>query len=142
MTSLPKSVSAVLIHPEMTTTMILTVSRKKGDSNTEKHSPLNDFGLPGGKVEEDESTTDALEREVHEETGFLIDTTSARHVFSDVSKGFRCHSYLVTSWAGQLGSSEPATIAWVTPDVVQEDDMRFSNYNRKLFHTLDETGHI
>ncbi|MFD3157340.1 NUDIX hydrolase [Haloimpatiens sp. FM7330] len=49
-------------------------------------SPDRGWEIPGGQVEEGESLTDALKREVKEETGIYIEVGNLKVVYSNVTK--------------------------------------------------------
>lgn len=80
-------------------------------------SPRRDWEFPGGQVEEGESLTDALRREVLEETGVTVTAGALVGVYSNVKShivmfGFRCD--LV---GGDLTpSAESTEVAWVERD--------------------------
>lgn len=49
-------------------------------------SPDRGWEIPGGQVEEGESLTDALKREVKEETGIYIEVGNLKTVYSNITK--------------------------------------------------------
>ena len=84
---------------------ILSVTRK----DTGEHS------APGGKVEPGETVVEAMQREVHEETGVHVNGWLLVHEGLHES-GRRVFSCLVTRWTGEPVAREPGTsVAWVEP---------------------------
>ncbi|MEX1005178.1 MAG: NUDIX domain-containing protein [Acidimicrobiia bacterium] len=75
----------------------------------------NVWDLPGGHVEDGETATDALTRELAEELGIGVDATSPRLWRTLRAEGVELHIYLVDQWWG-----EPCNIA---PD--EHDDIRW-----------------
>ena len=81
-------------------------------------SPRRGWEFPGGQVEEGESLTAALGREVREETGIEVSVGSLVGVYSNtrskiVMFGFLCE------WTGEgapTPSAESLEVEWVRPD--------------------------
>lgn len=124
MTELPKAACAIVFNKDG---LILAVSRKHD---------ITDMGLPGGKVEPDETCAEAAARELFEETGLIA--IESEFVFGD-----ECHGE-VTYWAaaylmkvvGKIKQkSNEGIVRWVEPKVVTIGC--FGNYNKKLFDALN-----
>ena len=81
-------------------------------------SPRRDWEFPGGQVEEGETLTHALEREVLEETGMVVRPVSLVGVYSNTRKP----SILMLDFVCEYVSGEPKTSAeslqveWVDRD--------------------------
>lgn len=105
---------------------ILSVSRKDNHKNK---------GLPGGKIDPGESPTEALCREVVEETGLI---PLEYHLIFDAADdtGIRCQTYRVTKWEGSLGSQEEGVLEWVSGGVLMTESP-FKHFNYALLHMLD-----
>lgn len=102
--------------------MILGVSRKDDQ---------NAFGLPGGKVNEYESESQAARRELFEETGIvLIDFPGMKEIFRRESG---VTFQILTSRIANVSvrnDDETGLVAWVTPEQLMTGP--FGGYNRQL----------
>ena len=105
---------------------ILCVSRK---------DDLNDFGLPGGKIEKDDlSPENAGIREVKEETG--IDVHSTILLYAEHRRGSRGYTYFATSWSGEISHDEPHIAKWGSFCELVEG--KYGEWNLKVFRSYTD----
>jgi 8-oxo-dGTP diphosphatase len=109
--------------------LFLAVSRKDNP---------NDFGFPGGHVEEGELPIEAVVREVFEETGVRVFRphilmTAVNEDFLVYAYQFE-HYFLPTILKGKT-PAETGVVKWVKPEVVCNGS--FGVYNRLVMTTLD-----
>ena len=91
---------------------------------------------PGGVLELDESITDGLTREIHEETGLHIRPLALTGVYKNMNRGivalvFRCE---ITAGSARA-SHEARDFAWLTPD--QLADHMSDAYRVRLLDALE-----
>jgi mutator protein MutT len=110
------SVCAVIINNGR----VLGVSRKDNPS---------DFGLPGGKVNQNEHPDEAIAREVKEETGLTV--VSYEKIFHRKEKGKKVRTYYVDNWFGTIYTEEKGRVAWVGLEQLFAGS--FGEYNKNLF---------
>ncbi len=108
-----------------------------------KSPRYGDWEFPGGQVEESETLTHALEREVFEETGITINVKSLVGVYSNTRKP----SIVMMDFICNYVSGEPRTsvessqVEWVDRDEVLARIKRDAIYER-MKDMLEFTGEI
>jgi 8-oxo-dGTP pyrophosphatase MutT (NUDIX family) len=116
-----KAVSIILKNSKG---QILAVSRKTNHL---------DFGLPGGKIEdEDLNFDDAIRREVKEETGLEIYDLQIVH--NDIWNGVEEYTYY-GKYFGMIYTNEPHIVKWVHPIEITKGS--FGEYNKKVLTSLN-----
>jgi len=98
---------------------VLGVSRK---------TDPNDFGLPGGKVDEGETLYDAMVREVKEETGLTV--LKAKPLFFREDTDFVAVVYLVEQYYGEISTDEAGAVKWIDFEKLKQGS--FGDYNTML----------
>jgi mutator protein MutT len=103
---IPHSVTAIILNNK---NQVLGVSRKDDHDDT---------GLPGGKIDGDETPQMAIKREVKEETGLDINTDTMLELLSMprhmIGKSYWGHTFLIKEWSGEVETDEPHVVKWTT----------------------------
>lgn len=108
--------------------LILSISRR--DDKTK-------FGLPGGKLELNETPAQAACRETLEETGVIVKMVSEifrREEVNTDGEMFYTYCYYALAWNGTPKDSEEGTVTWLTDNELTVTHGAFPDYNRA---TLD-----
>lgn len=105
---------------------LLMVSRKNNPG---------DWNLPGGKVDEGETPTNAALRELLEETGIFGHKT--KYVFSSAIEDYCVDCYVVTKHSGEIQQIEgEGEVRWGSWDDLLQPERAFFDYNTKLYEYL------
>ncbi len=83
-------------------------------------SPKRGWEMPGGQVEEGESLTNALEREIREEAGVSIEVDKLMGIYSNIKPPTKViFAFSCAYVSGELTTShESPETEWVAPDDV------------------------
>jgi len=113
--------------------LILAISRRHDKTK---------FGLPGGKVEVNETMYDAAVRETLEETG--VEVILAEHIFTRVEpkehpsgEDFYTYCYHAVAWEGEPKDSEEGVIKWLTEAELTSPEIgAFADYNKRTLEAF------
>lgn len=124
----------------MKSAVCLLVPREGRFLSVSRRNDNTRWGMPGGKVDADESNLQAIQREVFEEVGMGVSSVFAEPLFVGTSAGdtdFWVTTYL---WLGappeprHLRSEEGLEMAFLTEeDLCNDKKSPFAAYNRRVF---------
>ena len=116
---------ALVPSPPDDSNLFLAVSRK------DDHEA---FGLPGGKLEDDETFGMAMERELFEETGLVA--LQYWNLFNAIDhEEWKTHTFLVDKFSGSLKTKEDIVIKWATREEFYKGP--FGKYCEEMFACYD-----
>lgn len=96
-----------------------------------KSYPLK-WEFPGGKVEQGEQPTEALQRELQEELGITVEESVLLHseanAYSD-GRTYQVDYFKVTAWTGAIENKEFASTEWTHASQLLEYDILEGNKN-------------
>lgn len=113
--------------------LILGVSRR---------NDVTKFGLPGGKLEPDETPEEAGIRETLEETGIKVN--SCVEIYKRLEPAgpggypFYTLCYYATDWEGTPSNSEEGVVKWLTSEELTNTTGAFPEYNRNTLIKFKE----
>ena len=127
-----KHAACVVVHNDQG--QLLMVSRK---------SKLDDWNLPGGKVDPGELPVEAAAREVFEETGIKVNEDKLRIVLIDIIEEFAVTCYLAEEWLGEVVQRpNEGLVRWGSWEDILTEKSVFNKYNQELYQTLKEEGFL
>jgi len=130
-------------HPKHIVAVAAFVTNSQEQVLVLKSPRRGDWEFPGGQVEESETLTCALEREVLEETGIVVKTATLVGVYSNTKKP----SILMLDFICQYISGEPKTSAeslqveWVDRNNAL-DRVKHPSIHGRLKNMLEFTGQV
>jgi 8-oxo-dGTP pyrophosphatase MutT (NUDIX family) len=106
---------------------------KKGDLFLAlPHRVTGKIGLPGGKVDNEETLKEALKRECLEEAGIHINTCHL--IFSELAEDYLTYTF-VCNFSGVPTKGDTGQPIWATKEELIGDRARFPDYNLHLFES-------
>jgi 8-oxo-dGTP pyrophosphatase MutT (NUDIX family) len=97
----------------------------------------NRFGLPGGKLEVNETPSQAAIRETKEETSITVNSAKLIYVRPEppaIPGGdyFYSYCFFAEDWAGTPADSDEGRVAWITATDLTAPTAAFPDYNKNM----------
>lgn len=102
---------------------------------TRKNQPDN-WGLPGGKKNKNESPEECCLRELEEETGFKGKIISFLLSRTDITVNKQVNAYLVEIVSGNMIPEDSIKVDWISEKELLSGV--FKNYNKQTFEKLKQ----
>lgn len=100
------------------------------------------WDLPGGHVEEGETSQAALVRELHEELGIRIEEPRGKELTRIVASDFEMSVWTIRRWIGTPSNAAPDEhdeIAWYSSAEVESLSLAHPNYLGLITDAVDST---
>jgi 8-oxo-dGTP pyrophosphatase MutT (NUDIX family) len=99
-----------------------------------RRGSFDQWGLPGGKVDQDEDPVSALVREVKEESNLHLDSDKLTEVFKASNGPYNVITYRYSGNISEFKQGDAGPVEWITwRDLLNGP---FADYNRKLFNFI------
>jgi 8-oxo-dGTP pyrophosphatase MutT (NUDIX family) len=99
------------------------------------HRVTGKLGLPGGKVDPEETLKEALKRECLEELGVYI--SELKLIFSEIAEGYLTYTFKC-NYSGTIQKGDTGIPVWLKEEDLTGDKARFPVYNSNLFKSINK----
>jgi 8-oxo-dGTP pyrophosphatase MutT (NUDIX family) len=126
-------------HAKVTAACIL-IRRDDKFLAVARRGTTDEWGLPGGKIDNDETPAEAASRELQEETGLVVLAGDLQPAFVSHcgpgvdGKTFKVVTFIPIKYSGTVASGDAGPVDWVDIDKLMEGP--FGTYNKELFQAV------